>query len=642
MAGFAVQRFSGELPLLNPRKLPDSAASATQNCDLVASDLRAFRTSTLVASVSASTIRRSGFVFDFTQMFLWENDVDATYGPIQASEEVKNRVFIGAGWQSTPVWSNKEIGLPNPGEAYHGEPIAWRKLGVPAPATSPLTAVSAIPSGTISSMTAVDGRMKVDCVFAHGLQSGDRVLIGGLNEDWSDIRGNVFQIDPDDVNADWFYLKNYDPAPHSGAQATPSGTGTWTQEYRAEDLEDRLYVYTYVTDLGEEGPPSEPSSLISINERQTVTITTPTSPSVNGYLVSTKRIYRTIPNSAGGADYYFVAEIPVTQADYEDTLEEISLGEALPSLDWYPPPDDLVGLTVLPNGVMAGFVDRTLYLSEPYQPHAWPASYTKQMDSTIVGIAAFGQSIVVATEEYPYVGTATDPLSMTFTKLDTMEPCISKRCMKSIGYGVIYPSPNGLILVSPAGTKNVLQDVWDEVSWRAFFNTTPEVFAEIHNGKYFLYNTDSGGFIFDPTSESLEITYLWLAASPVSGFLVDRDEGRLFYLRNTTPRRVYEFDPDISGTYDEAVWQSKTFVMPYPVNLGAFQIFFDESAGSVDVEFYADGVLKHSATVTSQEPQRLPSGFLAREWYVKITTQVEVQAIYVAETIAELRGALSR
>jgi len=640
MAGFAVQRFSGELPLLNPRKLPDSAASATQNCDLVASDLRAFRTSALIATFAPTTTRRSGFVFNHTQMFLWENDVDATYGPIQASEEVKNRVYIGAGWQSTPVWSNKEMGLPNPGESYYGPPIAWRKLGVPPGATSPIAVVSPVPSGTISSMTVVDGRMKVDCVFAHGLKTGDRVLIGGLNEDWADIRGNVFQIEPDDVNTDWFYLKNYDPAIHSGAQATPSGTGTWTQEYRAEDLEDRLYVFTYVTDQGEEGPPSEPSSLISLNESQTVTITTPTSPTVDGYLVSTKRIYRTIPTTAGGADYYFVAEIPVAQADYEDTLEEISLGEALPSLDWYPPPDNLTGLTVLPNGVMAGFVDRTLYLSEPYQPHAWPSSYTKQMDSAIVGIAAFGQSLVIATEEYPYVGTATDPLSMTFSKLDTMEPCISKRCCKSIGYGVVYPSPNGLIIVSPAGTKNVLQDIWGERDWRLLFEGA-ETFAEIHEGKYFLITKDAHGFIFDPTAESLEITYLWLDDA-VSGLLVDRDEGRLFYLESAPSRRVYEFNPDSGLTFTPAIWQSKTFVMPYPVNLGAFQIFFDESAGSVSLEFYADGVLKHSATVTSQEPQRLPSGFLAREWYVKITTQVEVQAIYVAETIAELRGALSR
>jgi hypothetical protein len=102
-----------------------------------------------------------------------------------------------------------------------------------------------------------------------------------------------------------------------------------------------------------------------------------------------------------------------------------------------------------------------------------------------------------------------------------------------------------------------------------------------------------------------------------------------------------EWNPDAGTTFIETSWYSRTYVMPYPVNMGAFQVMFDEDSGTVDIDFYADGVLKYEATVSDQEPQRLPSGFLAREWAIEVKTEVEVQGVYVAETIEELRGALT-
>jgi hypothetical protein len=355
-------------------------------------------------------------------------------------------------------------------------------------------------------------------------------------------------------------------------------------------------------------------------------------------LIAFKRIYRTLPTTRGTADYYFVAEIAIGTDDYTDTQDVIELGEPLPSIDWNPPPADLTGLVVLPNGIMAGFVGRTLYLCEPYQPHAWPSKYTQQMDNNIVGLAAFAQSLVVATEENPYVGTATDPLSMSLSKLDTMEPCVAGRACKTLGYGACYPSPNGLVLVTPAGTKNVLQNVWGEKEWRALF-TAGEAFAEVHDGKYYLFFANGDGIIFDPTSDSLEISHITL--DKVYGAAVDRDEDRLYLLRADGGPKVAEWNPDAGSTYIETQWLSKTFVMPYPVNMGAFQVM-SSGSGTIEIDFIADGVVKHTATVTDQEPNRLPSGFLAREWAIEIRTEKPIQGVYVAETISELRGAMVR
>ena len=228
------------------------------------------------------------------------------------------------------------------------------------------------------------------------------------------------------------------------------------------------------------------------------------------------------------------------------------MGEKLSSLEWVAPPEGLIGFVPLPNGVVAGFKGNALYLSEPYQPHAYPLSYVKRMDHPIIGIAAFGQSLVIATDDNPYIGTMADPLSMTFTKIQTVEPCLSKRSCLSLGYGVMYISPNGLILVTPEGTRNVLTGLWREKDWLAMIQAASEIYASVHDGKYYLSFMTGGAsvtYIFDPSESPLQISTL--SSSNYSGSAVDRDEDRLFFFGQSAGPRVYEFDPD-SGTPMEA------------------------------------------------------------------------------------------
>lgn len=639
MAGFRISRFGGEIPIRNARKMFDGAARSAVDCDLTADDLRSFRAISTVANISsASYANQSAFVYSASQMFVFINDVDACYGPLQAEDEFKNKVFISSGFQPYPVYTTKEIGFPNPASSYHGAPIAWRKLGVPPPPTGMIVSVSAVPNGSISSLTvqAVDAVDRlVAAAPSHGLEDKARIRIEGFSVDWVSFSGQTYTVTVIDENS--FYLNNFDTK--AVAEAGASGTGTWEREYSTEDTEDRIYLYTLVTDQGEEGPPSDPSELVSLGNGQTVTITLPTAPMVEDAMIAFKRLYRTVPTSSGEADYYFVAEIPIGDDEFTDTLAVIQLGERIPSINWDMPPAGLQGLTPLPNGMMAGFHDRTLYLCEPYQPHAWPRDYAKAQDGEIVAIAAFSQSLFVATHENQYVGTATDALSMTLTKLDSVEPCISKRACKSIGYGVVYPSPNGLILVGTGGSRNITANVWDEKEWRSLFSTYGKPFAEVHDGRYYLMWQDFG-IIFDPTSDTLEISRITL--SQAYGAAVDRDEDRLFLLSQSGYAQVKEWNPDGGSSRIETNWRSQTFVMPYPVNMGAFQLFYDVNEGGAhEVDFYADGVLKYSTLVTDQEPRRLPSGYMAREWFVDVRTTGSVQGLYVAETIAELRGAMT-
>lgn len=687
MTGFAVATFGGIHPVVDPRKLVTGGAVAAIDCDLQATDLRTFSPLKYIANVlSLTPINRSGFVFDDTHMFVFENEVDATYGPIRAEEERDNRVFLSYGFKDFPSYSTKYLGLEQHGldsVPYYGPPLDWRKLGVIPGPVAPIVSVTNAINGTGMLMagnpTLLKGGESGPLYISPGpgdsIVTGTRIRVTGAeNEGWERVNNNVFIVSRESEDSTYYlgYLQltgldtsdlieegsvdgslllDGDPGPF-----TYSDQIAWTQEFDVADIEDRYYVYTLVTELGEEGPPSLPSELISVGRGQAVLVETPATITDPGAEYAFKRIYRTTPTSTGTADYYFVAEIPIGQALYTDTIDYIALGEKLQSLEWYPPPEGLVGLTVLPNGVMAGFVDRTLYLSEPYQPHAWPPEYTKNMDNPIVGIAAFGQQLVVATEENPYIGTATDPLSMTFAKLQTVEPCISKRSIKSMGYAVIYPSPNGLIMVDPKGVRNVLNGVWDQKKWRTLFKSYSEAFAIVHDGKYYLTLFDlntrlSDTLIFDPVSETLEISSI--SQDQCSGMMVDRDEDRLYWLvvRGATVTepggpKILEWNPDSDPESLEANWTSQVFVMPRELSMGAMQVYYDKSwadpDATIDIDFMVDGVLRYTVAVTTDTPIRLPGGFLGLEWQIKVKTTRPIQAIFVAETIEELRGAFSR
>ena len=63
------------------------------------------------------------------------------------------------------------------------------------------------------------------------------------------------------------------------------------------------------------------------------------------------------------------------------------------------------------------------------------------------------------------------------------------------------------------------------------------------------------------------------------------------------------------------------------------------SAGRyITIKIYADGVLKYTANITSQEPVRLPAGFKAYNWEVEILGNVPVRSVAMASTMSELRG----
>lgn len=208
--------------------------------------------------------------------------------------------------------------------------------------------------------------------------------------------------------------------------------------------------------------------------------------------VATKYIWRFNTGTVGG-NYQFVASIAAAATTYNDTKTDIELGEILPTgygskASWDAPPDGLTGIVALPGGILAGFVGKDLYFSFPFQPHAWPIEYSFPVEFPIVGLGVMDNSLIVMTEQNPYIVTGTSPESMTPNKMPDAQPCISKRGIAAFAQGVLYPTTDGLVLVSGGRAVVATEGFFTKKEWDVHYPAT--MLGAYHDGKYFgFYDT---------------------------------------------------------------------------------------------------------------------------------------------------------
>jgi hypothetical protein len=180
------------------------------------------------------------------------------------------------------------------------------------------------------------------------------------------------------------------PAPSVVPSVSPSG-GTGADTTRA-------YVYTWVSAYGEEGPPSEPTTVTGqVDDTWAITLTAAAGSDLgddgDDRYLTLVRIYRTVTSSAGVATYFFVAEQAISDTTYDDSASDatVAANDQLESTNWTAPPSDLQGFIRMPNGIVASWRESEIWFSEPYRPHAWPAAYVVTVDYPVVGLGVTGQ-----------------------------------------------------------------------------------------------------------------------------------------------------------------------------------------------------------------------------------------------------------
>lgn len=389
-------------------------------------------------------------------------------------------------------------------------------------------------------------------------------------------------------------------------------------------LENRAYIVTYVTDRGEESAPSPASTLLELDQNDTVQVTAPAPPS--GRFITHFRVYRSSTTGTGAAYQYVpndadAAGFPIATLAITDAKQQAELQETCPSLTWDEPPAALTGLIGMPNGMMLGFLGSRVLPAEAYTPYAYPVEYQQTLEYPFVAAGVFGQTAVILTTGNPYYAQGTDPASLSLQKLESTQACVSRRSVVSVEGGVMYASPDGLCLAGPGGVDIVTEGAYNRKEWQAL--NPADSFGAYHDGVYYLFLASGTCICIDLKSRNIS-TKPHTATAAYSDLLTDT-----LYVASGTSLLSLFSGPPLVGR-----WRSA------PISNAEFPSYAwlrvqSEFESTVTIRLYGEGVLYHTATFNTRDPQRLPARRF-RNIEVEVEATCPVTKILLATNSAEL------
>ena len=572
----------GENRALHPLIIPEGTGVTSTNQKPGRGDFRPWDAPLTVQNVPGgrTTIYRMGRYApsDTATWLSWPTTVHAVRTPGDITDQYERTYYTGDG---VPKWTDS-LKLQ----------VSPRILGLPAPSTAPVV------SATGNTSTAVATAFKSGEVYTI-VTAGttDFTLVGAANS----TPGTVFT-------------------------ATGVGVGTGTASYVSDELETRFYVYTYVTDQGEEGPPSAPSDPVNTPVNSTASISALSAPPGGNYGITLIRIYRTQTGSSS-TEFFFLKEVAAGAGSTSESILGENLGEVLPTATWLPPDASMTWLTGLWNGMLAGIVGRAIRFCEAYTPYAWPVAYEVLPGTDRpVAMATFGQTLVVGTDGKPIVITGSSPDAMDEQPIEFLQSCIAPKSMIGMGHGVAWASPDGLAYIGNGGPRILTQNVMTREDWQALVPST--IVGAFYEGRYFGFYNDGSpkAFCVDPSNPQ----GMYFMDFGCEAVYVDDQQDAMFVLNST---QVQKWD---AGSALTTTFKSKPYRMEKPtVGFAVAQVQCD--AFPVTFKLYADGVLKHTQTVTSLDPFRLPGGYYAYQFQIEVSGSTAVQFVDVAHSMAEIK-----
>jgi hypothetical protein len=368
--------------------------------------------------------------------------------------------------------------------------------------------------------------------------------------------------------------------PTTKCAVAPGGTAT------NQDIQSRLYIYTYVTDINglkEESEPSPVSDNVDWKPGMFVDLSGLLAPpSTPDRKITKKRIYR-LQTGTSGSYYYFIAEIDAATTIFHDAVPVDATAEPCPSISFNAPPNGLKGLIALPNGIMAAFMGKQLFFSEPYKPHAWPDKYALTTEHPIVGLGAVGMTVLVMTDAHPYVVVGSHPDSMVMQKVEQNLPCVNHRSIVDMGYAIAYASWEGIVLARSDGSMGIASaNLFNREEWEDF-NPQTMLCSQL-GGRYVAFYSRTlddgtnltGAFFIDLGNP----VFLFRTASYADAAYFSIEKAAL-YFKPPGKGEIRQIDADNAGRRT-LYWKSKPFILPYAENYGAFLIDADSSIKLVD------------------------------------------------------------
>ena len=682
MAAITIKSFSGEIPNLPPYLLPNENGQAVFNCDFAQKDLRPLKQGTVLNSTAFPTPIKGIYTEEGTNFFTWTTETAAykspvigeTYGRVYYLNSTGMQVaqYSTAGTSGGPPSASWQVGVPQPTAQVQlnirersslpdypsvssNVDIWWEYNGVQYQKQTGVTLTSVtnwksysftVPTktpyndGTTATTTATaSGATTI--VDATGTPSGtppDSTLVAHITVKDTSVTPNITIFDVT-VSSGATNPTQSLSFP-GGVEVSLTSDGKLSFVWGV--METRAYTYTVTNTFGEESAPA-PADVIDVTYMQEVVVNT-TTPSFTGYRpYSTTKIYRTFGTAA---DYYNVTATSETSTIggtlqwLDATFKETDIGSVLISNEFYPPTSGMQNLVALPNGVFAAFKGNTLYLTEPYRPHAWP--YQQTFPHAIRAICVGSQALVVTTASGAYLLLGSQPANMQQQRLPIPQAGLDPKLILNIEGAVAYASQDGIVTVSGSSASlNMSQQLFSREDWRGRYASilTPGSTARMayHDGFLVLVDSASSlGFIIRLDEAAGTYTQF---NQQFDGMFYLPVQDTLYY---SVGAYIYRFRNDGYYTLD---WQSKDFVFPSYTSFGALYI---RATASVTVTLYADGVQYYQFTAPSTGYYRIPStglngatvtpGFALR-WSIRLQSQNLIQYVTLATDMKELKDA---
>ena len=702
MSILSLQPFRGVNKALTPSELPRGAALEAKDAVLRSGDVRPIKSGEAAVASLADVDRRSLFRYrrQGTDTQLWmtwtDPDVRAVMGPL--ANDAHDRVY----WTGDDYPRMASYGkLTTGGTDY---PVASYRLGVPAPVEPPQAALMDHTTAQAYADVFTDGdrdkgvRVTLDADTAEGAEGNDFTLVvravtvtstvtldaeartvtlnllaapGGTSITVAGLYG-IFNSTAGlsvayfgGASASDDDLMDWTPAKAGGPVIRFTGGDSPLDEDKR--LVDVAYVYTLVTQYGEEGPPSPATAIIQTNDGLPIDVTMPTPEFGDDRAFDAggkKRLYRANAGSETAA-FQFVAEQDFdATAVVTDTTKAFALGEALPSEGWLPPPDDdddlhpegpLEGLVELPGGVFAGHTKRTVYFSVPGLPHAWPPGWRQVVERDIVALAPVAGGLAVLTDGQPYLINGQDPSALVSTRIEFPQGCLAARTVVDMGDYSLYCTPDGLARIDGTGARLISRPYLMPEQWAADYQADKLQGFYWEGAAVYLPNdadTDGDGFIYDAETDG----FASLGAECGGGW-ADPADGSLYLIQEDDIKRYGRGDDN-----GPATWKSHPVRLPEIVAFTAGYVSFgeDDDEGldlivTSDAETYrlrvtipssgtarlaeidASGTVTRSLYDVPRDPLvfRLPD-MPGYRWQVEVRTNAVVRSVHLTDDPLEL------
>ena len=418
-----------------------------------------------------------------------------------------------------------------------------------------------------------------------------------------------------------------------------------------EHVEARVYALTYVNRFGDESAPGVIEKVIYLTKGDNPILTIPYAEGartalVRDYGINAIRLYRSVTNSAGMAQFLFVKEYLLTMTSSSVAILDdmpygsTKIGEPMVTMNYDPPRFGMKGLGVTDDGVGYAYVDKTICLSEPYTLYAWPRFYELSSQHTIMGLGHYDNTIVVATTGNPMLIGGSEPENMGVLSLPLYEGCVSSRSMVNLNHGCMYASNNGLVLVTTNSAKLLTENVFSANDWQKINPSSIHATAYKNGYLFFWDNGVKKGSGYIDLNEGNK-GVMWFDDHALNTFL-DGDMVKLIN-KDLDPFGVSKsFYKSFNPEYGEAftrktfVWKSKKFNIDVIKRMLAAQVIADDYAGaSIIFRVFGNGALLHESTVKNHKAFRVANHSAKHDFSIEVESSVPVREIVLAETMRD-------